>query len=159
MSRRALFIFAAAMLLAVLTACTPQQVAEVQTYAGINAIRAGSGEPPLTPDPALTEVAQLRSDDMAAKDYFSHVPPDGCNYACLIDQVEGRHGYAGENLAWNLGVDWDHTADVAVQMWHDSPPHLENIVDCHYTRFGTGVTQGADNKIYFAMIFEGYAAC
>jgi uncharacterized protein YkwD len=159
MSRRALCIFAAATLLAVLTACTPQQLAAVETYVGVNAIRQSSGEPPLTPDPALSEVAQERSDDLAAKDYFSHFPPDGCNYACLIDEIEGRHGYAGENLAWNLGVDWAHTAEVAVQMWQDSPPHLENIVDCHYTRFGTGVTQGADNKIYFAMIFEGYAAC
>ena len=159
MSRRALFVLAAGALLAALTACSPQEVAEVQTYVGVNAIRQGSGEPPLTPDPALTEVAQIRSDDMAAKDYFSHVPPDGCNYACLIDEVEGRHGYAGENLAWNLNVDWAHTADVAVQMWYDSPPHLENILNCHYTRVGSAVTQGPDNKIYFAMIFEGYAAC
>ncbi len=159
MLRRAILVPAAAILLVLLTGCTPEQVAEVRAYLGINEIRAESGEQPLAADPVLASVAQERADDMAAKDYFSHFPPDGCNYACLIDKLEGVHGYAGENLAWNLNVGWDDTAQVAVQAWRDSPPHMENIVDCHYQRFGTGVTQAPDNKIYFAMVFEGYASC
>ena len=159
MLRRRLLLPVAAMLLVLLTGCTPEQVAEVRAYLGINEIRTESGSPALAADPVLAAVAQERSDDMAAKDYFSHTPPDGCNYACLIDRMEGVHGYAGENLAWNLNVDWGSTAEVAVQAWRDSPPHLENIVDCHYERVGTGVTRAPDNKIYFAMVFEGYVRC
>jgi uncharacterized protein YkwD len=159
MFRRGLFMAAGVLLLALSAACTPLQMAEVQTYLGVNEIRAESGEPGLAPDPLLASVAQQRADDMAAKSYFSHFPPDGCNYACLIDRIEGSHGFAGENLAWNLNVGWAGAALVAVQAWRDSPPHLENIMNCHYQRFGTGVTQAADNKIYFAMIFEGWAAC
>jgi uncharacterized protein YkwD len=159
MPRFAFLAGLAALLLVLLCGCTPQQVAEVRAYIGINDIRAESGEPPLAADPVLAAVAQERADDMAAKDYFSHSPPDGCNFACLIDRIAGVHGYAGENLAWNLNVPWGDTAQVAVEAWKDSPPHLENIVDCHYERFGTGVTQAPDNKIYFAMVFEGWAAC
>ena len=40
------------------------------------------------------------------------------------------HAWAGENIAWNTW-DWSQTADVAVNMWYNSPPHMENIMDCH----------------------------
>jgi uncharacterized protein YkwD len=151
----ALLAFAA---LAMFTACSPESNAEVKTYSGINAIRASHGLPPLTADNQLVQVARIRSQDMAAHNYFSHFPPNGCNYVCLMDQNGVGHSYAGENIAWNTW-DWSKTADVAVQMWQNSPPHLANILNCHYTRFGTGVAKAADGKIYFTMIFEGNRAC
>lgn len=142
----------------VLTGCSPEVNAELQTYPGINAIRAQNGLPPLVADAGLVEVARARSEDMAANNYFSHYPPDGCNYVCLMDKYGVTHAWAGENIAWNTW-DWSQTAQVAVQMWANSPPHLENILDCHYTRFGTGVAKAADGKVYFTMIFEGNRAC
>ncbi|MBF6599885.1 MAG: CAP domain-containing protein [Dehalococcoidia bacterium] len=144
--------------LAVFTACTPEANAELKTYSGINAIRVKNGLPPLTPDAALVNVARIRSRDMAANNYFGHVPPNGCNYVCLMDQNGVARAWAGENIAWNT-YDWAQTADVAVQMWGTSPPHLENILNCHYTRFGTGVAKAADGKVYYTMIFEGNRAC
>lgn len=144
--------------LALLSGCTPASRAELTTYAGINAIRAERGLPPLTPDPALLEVARQRSRDMATNNYFSHSPPDGCNYVCLLDQKGVSYAWAGENIAWNTW-DWTQTAEMAVQMWGNSPPHLENITNCHFERFATGVAQAADGKIYYAMIFEGNRAC
>lgn len=142
----------------VMAGCTREQAAEVLTYSGINAIRHANGLPPLRPDATLVRIARIRSEDMAANHYFSHNPPNGCNFGCLIDEYEGPHQFAGENIAWNT-YPWSQTADVAVQMWHDSPTHMENILDCHYERFGTGVAQSDDGKIYFTMIFEGAAAC
>ncbi len=141
-----------------LTSCTPEVNAELQTYSGINAIRAQAGLPPLSADAALVQVARERSQDMATNDYFSHTPPDGCNYVCLMDQNGVPHAWAGENIAWNTW-DWSQTAQIAIDMWHNSPPHMENILDCHYTRFGTGVAKSADGKVYFTMIFEGNRAC
>jgi uncharacterized protein YkwD len=141
-----------------LTGCTAEVNAELKTYSGINAIRAQSGLPPLAADAGLVRVARARSQDMAAKSYFSHTPPDGCNYVCLMDKFGVPHAWAGENIAWNTW-DWTQTADIAVNMWHNSPPHMENILDCHYERFGTGVAKGADGKIYYTMVFEGNKAC
>lgn len=141
-----------------LTACTPELNAELTTYSGVNAIRLQAGLPSLTPDANLVKIARLRSADMAANNYFSHYPPSGCNFICLMDQYGIPHAWAGENIAWNTW-DWSQTADVAVQMWKNSPPHLENILNCHYQRFGTGVVKAADGKIYYTMIFEGAAAC
>ncbi|MDP9237287.1 MAG: CAP domain-containing protein [Chloroflexota bacterium] len=143
---------------ALFSACTPEVNAEMKTYSGINAIRVQAGLLPLTPDANLVNVARVRSADMAAKSYFSHYPPDGCNYACLLDKFGVPRTYAGENIAWNTW-DWTKTADVAVEMWHNSPPHMQNILDCHYERFGTGVVKAPDGKVYYTMIFEGNGRC
>ena len=144
--------------LALFAACGPEANAEMQTYTGINAIRQQNGLPPLRPDAQLVNIARTRSADMAANSYFSHTPPSGCNYVCLMDQYGVGHSYAGENIAWNT-YDWTQTAGVAVEMWKNSQPHLENILNCHYTRFGTGVVKARDGKVYFTMIFEGNASC
>lgn len=140
------------------SACTNEVNAELKATAGINQIRQQNGLPPLTPDAQLVKIARIRSQDMAANNYFGHNPPNGCNYVCLMDQNGVSRAYAGENLAWNTW-DWSQTADVAVQMWGSSPPHLENILNCRYTRFGTGVAKAADGKVYYTMIFEGNASC
>jgi uncharacterized protein YkwD len=158
---RAPVLFFAAFGLAVLiamTACTPESQAEMTTYAGINAIRAEHGMPPLVPDESLLTVARIRSRDMAANRYFSHNPPDGCNYACLMDANGVPYSWAGENIAWNTH-DWAGTGANAVQLWKNSPPHMANILNCHFERFATGVAKGADGKVYYTMIFEGAKEC
>ncbi|MEX0749374.1 MAG: CAP domain-containing protein [Dehalococcoidia bacterium] len=147
-----------ALAIGLLSGCTVEVAAEIKTYSGINQIRASRGLPPLVADPALVEIARIRSRDMAARGYFSHQPPDGCNYVCLMDQRGVPHAWAGENIAWNTW-DWPQTADVAVEMWRKSPGHMENILGCHYTRFGTGVAKGRDGKVYFTMIFDGNRPC
>ncbi|MEX2246563.1 MAG: CAP domain-containing protein [Dehalococcoidia bacterium] len=143
---------------ALLVGCTPEATAEMKATVGINAIRAQNGLPPLVPDPQLTELARLRSRDMASKNYFSHSPPDGCNYVCLMDARGVGHSYAGENIAWNTW-EWNQTAEIAVRMWKDSPPHLSNILNCHYTRVGTGVIRAGNGRIYYTMVFEGNGGC
>jgi len=158
MLRMALLVFACCACAPVVAGCSREQSAELVTYAGINAIRRADGLPALRPDATLVRIARIRSEDMATKRYFSHYPPDGCNFTCLIDAYEGPHQFAGENIAFN-SFDWSRTAEVAVQMWHDSPSHLANIVNCHYERVGTGVAQSNDGTIYYTMIFEGAAAC
>lgn len=144
--------------IALFSGCTSESAAEMAANSGVNTIRAEHGLPPLTPDAALLEVARIRSRDMAALSYFSHDPPDGCNYTCLLDAKGYDYSWAGENIAWNT-YDWTKTADVAVQMWETSPPHLENILNCHYERFATGVAKADDGKVYYTMIFDGARAC
>lgn len=160
MSRQAGFLAAAAgaLAFALFSACTTESAAEVKTYEDINAMRAEAGLPPLTPDPGLLGIARHRSDDMAKEGYFSHEPPDDCNYVCLMDENGVPYAYAGENIAWN-DYPWDQTADVAVRMWRNSPPHYANITNCHYERFATGVAKAPNGKIYYTMIFEGNRAC
>lgn len=144
--------------LAILTGCGPEVQAELDTYVGINAIRAKHGLPPLQPDKQLVDVARARSRDMATKNYFSHSPPDGCNFVCIMDNTGVAHAWAGENIAWN-NWEWDQSSKRAVYMWENSPPHLQNILNCHYTRMGTGVAKTPDGRVFYTMIFEGGNRC
>jgi uncharacterized protein YkwD len=141
-----------------LSGCTAETAAEVKTYVGINNLRAQRGLPPLSPDPQLVAVARARSRDMAARDYFSHDPPDGCNFLCIMSRNGYTYAYAGENIAWN-NWGWDQSADRAVLMWSNSPPHMTNILNCHYTRVGAGVVKSSNGKVYYTMVFEGNATC
>jgi uncharacterized protein YkwD len=144
--------------MALLSGCSAEMQAEIETYGGINAIRASRGLPPLQSDARLVEIARMRSRDMASRNYFSHNPPNGCNFVCLMDSHGVPHSWAGENIAWN-NWGWKDTAKKAVEMWRNSPPHMENILNCHYTKFGTGVAKSPDGKIYYTMIFEGDRRC
>jgi uncharacterized protein YkwD len=146
--------------LALLTACTAEVDAELKTYAGVNAIRTRAGLPPLQPDRALVEAARERSDDMARTEHFAHDRIGGCEkeFICVLVRLGIPYAYAGENIAWN-NWPWADTAEHAITVWKNSPPHLENIMNCHYTKFGTGVAQSPDGNIWYTMIFEGNAAC
>lgn len=146
--------------LVVLTGCTAEVNAEMQTYAGVNAIRTRGGLPPLQPDAALVRAARERSNDMARTGHFAHDRVGGCTaeFICVLDRMGIPYAYAGENIAWN-NWPWDTTAEHAVTAWKNSPPHLENIMNCHYTRFGTGVAQSSDGRVWYTMIFEGNANC
>ena len=146
--------------LALMTGCTAEVDAETKTYSGINSIRTRAGLPPLQPDYKLVAAARERSNDMAKTGHFAHDRIGGCTveFMCVLDRMGVQYAYAGENIAWN-NWPWSSTAEHAVTSWQNSPPHLENIMNCHYTKFGTGVAQSADGKIWYTMIFEGNAAC
>lgn len=87
--------------------------------------------------PLLTEVAQAKADDMAAKGYFAHVSPDGKDSWYWFKQAGYSFIYAGENLA----VDFSDSADVE-NAWMNSPTHRANILNNHFTQIGIATAQG-----------------
>ena len=136
--------------------CTPQQAMETNVALGLNGMRADNGLPPLTADPALSAVARTRAADMATKGYFSHSPPDGCDFRCLFVKSNVTVAWSGEIIAWNDFSAAD-TVNEAIQMWHDSPTHFSVITNRCFTRMGTGVATAADGRIYYVAVFEGRA--
>jgi uncharacterized protein YkwD len=152
--------FAAGALLGVLlltaVGCTPQQAMEVNLALGINQMRADSGLPPVTVDPALSQVARYRAEDMAANGYFSHQPPDGCDYRCLFNKSGVSTAWTGEVIAWN-NYPQSETVQTTIRMWSDSPGHFGVITNPCFTRMGTGAAIAADGRIYHVAVFEGLA--
>jgi len=136
--------------------CTPQQAMEMNLALGVNQIRADSGLPPLTMDSSLAQVARYRAEDMAAKDYFSHQPPDGCDYRCLFNKSGVSMAWAGEVIAWNTYPPKD-AVQTTIRMWHDSPGHFGVITNRCFARMGTGAATAADGRIYHVAVFEGLA--
>lgn len=102
-----------------------------------NKDRADNGIPALVEDAHLSEAAQMKADDMAARGYFSHVDPDGHQPWYWFERAGYDYTYAGENLAVNF-TDSEDVEDA----WMKSPAHHANIVKAQYTRIGIGVAQG-----------------
>ena len=104
-------------------ACTPQQVLEMKLTAELNKVRTEKRLQPLSPDPGLSAVARARAEDMARKSYFSHQPPDGCDFRCLLNKQGVPMAWAGEIISWN-NAPLDRTVPMAIGMWRNSPTHL-----------------------------------
>ncbi len=132
--------------------------AEIETYADVNALRTEAGLPPLEASQELANVARLHSQDMAANHRIRHEFDNGCTIICVMDAVGIERAWAGENTESN-NWEWTETAYHAVATWKSDSEHLANMMNCHYTRFGSGVTLGSDGRIYYSMVFEGNADC
>ena len=88
----------------------------------------------------LTEAAQLKAEDMIARDYFSHVGPDGEAPWVWFEQVGYNYATAGENLA----IDF-YDPSVLEKAWLASPSHRRNIMNEYFTDIGIGVADGEMN--------------
>ncbi|WP_219825727.1 CAP domain-containing protein [Nonomuraea typhae] len=99
-----------------------------------NAERTAGGCKPLTHDPKLNAAARGHSNDMAAKNYFSHTSQDGRSPG---DRIKAA-GFSpistwGENIAKG-----QPTAASVVKGWMNSPGHKANIMNCNFTLIGVG---------------------
>lgn len=112
-----------------------------------NEQRRKNGLPNLQPDTALSNVAQEKSNDMQAKNYFSHTSP---TYGSPFDMMRDfgvSYSTAGENIAMG-----QRSAEEVVNAWMNSEGHRKNILSPNYTHIGVGhTTQGN----YWTQMFIG----
>jgi uncharacterized protein YkwD len=123
-------------------------------FNAINAERAAYGMGSLAADGCATYVAQLRSDDMASRGYFSHTSPEGTTAFSLLDAYGVPHGWAGENLARNNYPD-SESVGVAIRDLMASDSHRANILSGNYSALGVSVSFDGAGMKYFAMVFIG----
>lgn len=100
---------------------------------GTNAARASQGLGALTLDIQLNNAAQMKAQDMASKDYWAHVAPDGTQPWYFFDQAGYTYLRAGENLAYGFS-----TSQGTVDGWMNSPSHRANILG-DYRDVGFGI--------------------
>lgn len=94
--------------------------------------------PGLFENSLLNKDAQMKVDDMFAKQYFEHVSPIGVGPADLARAVGYEYVVVGENLA--LGDFSDDNA--VVTAWMNSPGHRANILKPQYQEIGVAVGKG-----------------
>ncbi|HKE72967.1 MAG TPA: CAP domain-containing protein [Acidimicrobiales bacterium] len=92
--------------------------------------------PALKVETHLTKAAQSHSDDMAARDYFSHDTPEGVTFDQRIKQA-GYPRPGGENIA-----EGQRSAQEVMTAWMNSDGHRKNILNCSFTTIGVGVNTG-----------------
>lgn len=114
----------------------------------VNEERAKAGLDLLYMDNKISDVARLKSKDMADLNYFAHNSP---TYGMAGDMLL-RYGITwsawGENIA--SGQD---TPQEVVTAWMNSPSHRENILSPYFTFIGVGYYVGADGTPYWTQMF------
>jgi len=89
---------------------------------------------PLTMDPALRCAARVHSRDMAERDFFDHVNPDGQDPFVRMEFAGYSYFTAGENIAAGQA-----SPAMVMQGWMDSPGHCSNIMNASFEDIGVGV--------------------
>ena len=107
---------------------------------------------------ALGRAATTHSRDMAARNFFEHVNPDGLE---VSDRAETQ-GYRYRSVGENIAVGQRSVTEV-MEGWMDSPGHRENILSDDYTHFGLGIAtgdfEGQRKSLYWTQNFGAGGDC
>lgn len=112
--------------------------------------QAGAGQVAL--DPTLRGIALSRSQDMVARNYFSHTTPDGVDFLTLLKNAQVSYKFAGEIIT-NNNFDQSQAADQAFNSFMNSAHHHDIMLDPRYTVAGVGQAINGKGYSYFTVIF------
>lgn len=110
--------------------------------------RRANGQPAVTADPTLTEMARKQARRMAEIDKLTH-DPGGRGF---VERLKASNYDAGR-AAENIGAGY-HTLAEAFSGWRDSPSHKKNMLLPGATRFGiaTAYAPGSKYKVFWALV-------
>jgi uncharacterized protein YkwD len=124
--------------------CFPGSNAQIRSniFYLVNSERQSKGLTRLTCDMYVSNIAQNHAMDMARRNYFSHISPEGKNHTARLNDAGTKYILAGENLAWgqNSGKD-------VVVKWMNSSGHRANILYKDFNAMGIGAY-----KKYYVLI-------
>ena len=99
-----------------------------------NAKREDNDKHALKLDEALSLAAQSKAQDMASRNYWSHVSPDGKQPWYFIEQSGYKYSMAAENLAYGFT-----SSAETVNGWMNSPEHRKAMLDNSMADVGFGI--------------------
>jgi RNA polymerase sigma factor (sigma-70 family) len=114
-----------------------------QVIALVNQQRAAAGCSPVNENADLDKAAQGHSDDMAARNYFDHVSPDGTDPGQRITAAGYHWSTYGENIAKGQS-----TPQAVMDAWMNSPGHRANILNCAFKELGVGVNKASGGPLW-----------
>lgn len=120
--------------------------------AEVNRARQDNGLAALAWESKLAGLAQVRSTDMATRNYLGHFDPQ--TGALLSAQLMRPAGYSTgcENLYSTLGRSVNEIPAVSISLWMSSTGHRACVLNSTLTLVGTGVAQAADGKWYVTLL-------
>jgi uncharacterized protein YkwD len=117
---------------------------EGAVLAEVNALRSRNGLAPLRLSSSLAAAADVHSNAMAERGFFSHASADGSAFWKRVQRHYGSEGFAywsvGENLLWASPT---LDAAKAIRMWLDSPPHKKNLLAPQWREIGLSAVRAA----------------
>ena len=114
----------------------------------VNIERAKAGLEAFTISNKLSDVARLKSKDMADNRYFSHQSPTYGSPFEMMKQFGISYRTAGENIAKGY-----LTAQSVVSGWMNSSGHRANILNPSFKTIGVGAYKTSNNTIYWTQMF------
>ncbi len=93
--------------------------------------------PPLAWSSDLETAATGHSEDMVARNYFSHENPDGRSARDRIRSVNSAFNHVAENIARGQS-----SPEQVMESWMNSPGHCANIMNDRFTKVGVGLAMG-----------------
>lgn len=115
----------------------------------VNAARAQNGKSPLTLRDDLTDVAQLRADEIVQS--FSHTRPNGSSCFTAIKEA----GISGGDMGENIAAGQSSPASV-MDSWMNSEGHRANILSDKYSSIGIGYVKSSSGYgHYWVQMFMG----
>lgn len=113
----------------------------------INIDRAAHGLAPLTPDPELSRLARLKSEDMRDRNYFAHESPTWGKARNMLEHFGYDFRGVGENIAHHA------TVEKAQAAFMTSDGHRRNILSTAWKKVGIGVCYDRNGYIYATQLF------
>jgi uncharacterized protein YkwD len=110
----------------------------------LNRHRARHRLKPLKSNRRLVRAARAHAQDMVARQFFSHVSPEGRDFLFRIratGYTRARRWIVGENIAW--GSHELSMPEVIVRNWMTSPTHRRNVLSRRFREIGVAASWGA----------------
>ncbi|MFV0520390.1 MAG: CAP domain-containing protein [Lachnospirales bacterium] len=120
-------------------------------FAEVNSEREAVGLDALVLDSKITEIAQIKAEDMANNGYFSHTSPTYGSPFEMLGEFGVSYMTAGENIAAGQ-VD----AQDVMESWMNSKGHRENIQNSRFKNIGIGMAENSSGTKYWVQIFVTY---
>ncbi|OON96755.1 MAG: hypothetical protein ATN36_04935 [Epulopiscium sp. Nele67-Bin005] len=117
-----------------------------EVHALVNEARAKEGLEPLILDTQLTQIAQIKSEDMNDFEYLGHESP---LYGTLVDLLDKFGIDDWQHTAENLALG-QQTATEVVNAWLSSEGHRKNILNETTTHMGVGYDSNYWTQIFLS---------
>lgn len=114
----------------------------------VNVERQKAGLPALKLDTAMSNVARMKSKDMADNNYFAHQSPTYGSAGDMLTKFGIRWSAWGENIASG-----QRTPEAVVTAWMNSSGHRANIMSTNFSRIGVGYVTNANGTPYWTQMF------
>jgi uncharacterized protein YkwD len=118
----------------------------------INGERQSAGAKPVGIDDRVSAVAQQRSADMATRNYFAHVTPEGKTYQDFLKAAGIRYVFSGEILSKNNFRE-ELAATKAYEWFMGSSIHRAILLDPRYNFAGVGEAKDGQGYYIYTLVF------
>lgn len=130
------------------TVSSSNQSFEQQVVELVNVERQKAGLPALKIDSAISDVARMKSKDMAVNNYFAHQSPTYGSAGDMLTKYGIKWSAWGENIASG-----QRTPQAVVTAWMNSPGHRANILSSNFGRIGVGYVTNSNGTPYWTQVF------